>query len=101
MSELKQVDGRLVPMSPADLAQRAEDAADRKAERVLIPWPLVLVRVLLAGGAQAVDALSGIVKSRPDLLARILATREGLYQDDPDAAAVLRAAGLDPAEVLR
>lgn len=101
MSEYKQVDGRVVPMSATDLAQRAADAAERRAERVLIPWPLVIVRVLLAGGAGAADALSGIVKSRPDLLARILATREGLYQDDPDVATVLRAAGLDPTEVLR
>lgn len=93
--------GRLVALSAADEAQLALDAAAKQVEHTLIPWPLIVVRVLLAGGAQAADALSAIVKSDPRLLARILAAREGIYQDDHDAAQVFRAAGLDPTEVLR
>lgn len=97
---MKQVDGRILPLSAEDIAQRQADAAARKAERELVPWHLVIRNVLLAGSA-GVDGLAALVKAHPDLLQKIMAAKEGIYRDDQEARAAFAAAGLDPDLILQ
>lgn len=94
---MKLVDGQLVPMTTSERQRAAADAA-RPAPRKYIPFWLLRERAEAAGLwpalAAAIDALPA------DRRWKLASLREGIDPEDPDAIALVQAAGGQPGALL-
>lgn len=97
MTEYKMRGGELVPLSAADLAQRAADAQDPPVLRRMVPLAAVQGRILALNATAAVQA---VLDADPPALALWLTLVEGIWADDAQARALFTAAGLDPDVIL-
>jgi hypothetical protein len=92
------VDGQIVPMTDAELAEATVDVVPAVPERRRVSKTVVRQRVADAGKiAEAVQFIIG----DPDLFSRwTLPGSPDVYFDDPDTIAVIQAIGLDPEQIL-
>lgn len=95
---MKQVDGKLVPLSPEDIAQRAADSATPPLPKAMVPLGVLAARIIASGKLAAVVA---VLDANPNAKAKMVGLLEGIYPDDEEARALLAAAGADPDEILR
>jgi hypothetical protein len=95
---MKQVDGRVVALSAADIAQQAADAGGTALPRRMVPLGVLASRIVSSG---RLAALAAVLDANPAARTRLMRLEEGIYADDAQARALLTAAGFDADEVLR
>ncbi len=92
-------DGIEVAMPPRDARATWQSNAwvEPAPPPALIPLGVLAARIVASG---RLTALSQVLDAQPQARARLMTLSEGIFRNDPEARALLVAAGLNPDEVL-